>query len=160
MTGRGVEVGGSLWYDTKSPRGQMLIMPRLEEPIMVKPINLSESHELRDAAGNVVGYLLPVKEFEARLESANGAMAESSRPSASEEKCQHLTEECARLRAQLEEVQRERRDYLRALGALLLKDEPVPSKAEIFASLGQGPPWEELINQLEAELIAKESGRV
>ena len=98
---------------------------------MDKPNNLGGSHELRDGGGNRV----PL-----------------------EEKCRQLTEECARLRAQLEEVQRERKEYLRALGFLLFKDEPVPSKEEVFASLEQGPPLEELIDQLEAELIARESG--
>src|SRR5262245_27824845 len=98
---------------------------------MIKPINDSESPEPRDSGSNHV---------------------------ALEEKCRQLTEECAWLREQLEEVQKERRDCVRALGALLFKDSPIPSKADMLASLGQQPTLHELIDELEAEMTAEESG--
>lgn len=98
---------------------------------MSKPINRSESPELRDADGNHI---------------------------ALEEKCQQLTEECARLRTKLEEVERERKDYLRAVVSFLPKEEIHYSKEELLSFVGQKPTLEELIDELEAELLAKEQG--
>jgi hypothetical protein len=106
-----------------------LLLRRREEPTMDKPNHLNESHPLRDSGGNQVSL---------------------------EEKCRQLTEECARLRAKLEEVQRERRDYLRALITFMPKEEIRYTKEELLAFVGQKPTLEELIDELEAELPGKE----
>ncbi len=132
MTGAGrVEERRGVWYDTGSHESYLPPLQGHEEPTMSKPINLGESQELHAADGNHV---------------------------ALEQKCRQLTEECTRLRARLEEVERERKDYLRALVSFLPKEEIHYSKEELLSFVGQKPTLEELIDELEADLLAEERG--
>lgn len=98
---------------------------------MSNPTNLSESQTIRAADGNHIALV---------------------------EKCQQLTEECARLRAKLEEVDRERRDYLRALVSFMPKEEIPYTKEELLSFVGQKPTLEELIDELESELLTRGQG--
>lgn len=113
---------------------------------MSVPANLGEKQGVHD------------KEVQARFGGANGAATESAAQETAEEKCRKLSEECERLRTELAEVRKERDIYSKMVGTLSAQYEPIPTDEEILACLGQKPSFEELIDELETEMAAKESG--
>jgi hypothetical protein len=115
---------------------------------MALPVDLSQSHEFRDAAGQVVGYYLPAHEFAAQYSPANGreeATPTQARPSSPDAT---LAEECRHLRAELERVRAERDVYRKSVCALM-REPPTFTREEVFRSLGQEPALDQVIRELE-----------
>lgn len=123
---------------------------------MIHPIDLNQTHALRDSAGNIVGYLLPAGEYEVRLQPVNGAATGQTPREDAEVKCRQLAEECDRLRMELETTRKERDDFRRSTYALLRDhpkyNEPLHfTKEEVLAARVQHPTFEELVAQIEQE---------
>jgi hypothetical protein len=71
-----------------------------------------------------------------------------------EARCAELERERDALRADLVKLRGERDSYAKAVGSLMAKESSVPSfsREEMLAFVGQEPPLEELIAELEREM--------
>ena len=73
-----------------------------------------------------------------------------------ESRCAEVTAERDRLREEIEKVKSERDSYLKSLYYFLRKEAPPPdfTKEEMLAFVGQEPPLEDFIAELEREMRA------
>jgi len=84
----------------------------------------------------------------------NGALDLAAECKKREQQCAELMEERDRLRTELAKVKSERDSYLKTVYYYLRKEAPAPdfTKEEMLACVGQEPPLEEFIAELEREM--------
>src|SRR5262249_47371723 len=103
---------------------------------------LDQRLELRDASGNLIGYFVPAPE------TSNGAAPEP--PATSwEQRCRELTEERAKLLAEIEQLRTERDQFAKAVYALTKKDYIIIDTQAILKSVGKGPSTHDLLDEIE-----------